>query len=113
MSIPQRRGAAATTVIGIAGVVAVLVGVLSIAVGFQKVMAASGSPDGVMVLRSGATSEMESGLGREDIRLIGDTALAWRGQRRGRFLRRSYSSSSTCPNARPALMPTSLCAAWK
>ena len=45
MSIPQRRGAAAATVIGIAGVVAVLVGVLSIGTGFQRVMAVSGLPD--------------------------------------------------------------------
>ncbi len=74
MSIPQRLGAAVTTVIGIAGVVAVLVGLLSIAAGFEQVMAVSGSPDGVMVLRSGADSEMESGLAREDVRLISDAA---------------------------------------
>ena len=36
LSLPQRRGAVAATVVGIAGVVAVLVGVLSIAAGFQQ-----------------------------------------------------------------------------
>ena len=41
LSIPQRRGAVAATVIGIAGVVAVLVGVLSIAAGFRQVMTVS------------------------------------------------------------------------
>jgi putative ABC transport system permease protein len=72
MSIPQRRGAVAATVFGIAGVVAVLVGVLSIAAGFRRAMVASGSPDAAIVLRSGADSEMVSGFGREETRLIAD-----------------------------------------
>jgi putative ABC transport system permease protein len=73
MSVPQRRGAVASTVIGIAGVVAVLVGVLSIAAGFKQAMTVSGSPDGAVVLRSGAESEMVSGLGREETRVIADS----------------------------------------
>jgi putative ABC transport system permease protein len=72
MSIPQRRGAVAATVFGIAGVVLVLVGVLSIAAGFQRAMAASGAPDAAVVLRSGADTEMVSGLSRADTRLIAD-----------------------------------------
>jgi putative ABC transport system permease protein len=72
MSLPQRRGAVAATVIGIAGVVAVLVGVLSIAAGFKQAMTVSGSPDGAIVLRSGADSEMVSGLGRDATRVIAD-----------------------------------------
>ena len=72
MSLPQRRGSVAATVIGIAGVVAVLVGVLSIAAGFRRAMTASGSADAAIVLRSGADSEMVSGLGREETRLIAD-----------------------------------------
>jgi putative ABC transport system permease protein len=72
LSLPQRRGAAAATVIGIAGVVAVLVGVLSIAAGFRQAMAVSGSPDGAIVLRGGSDSEMVSGLGRDDTRIIAD-----------------------------------------
>ena len=35
LSIPQRRGSVGAALFGIAGVVAVLVGVLSIAAGFQ------------------------------------------------------------------------------
>jgi putative ABC transport system permease protein len=73
MSIPQRRGAATATIIGIAGVVAVLVGVLSIAAGFKQAMTVSGSPDAAIVLRSGADSEMVSGLGREATRVIADS----------------------------------------
>jgi putative ABC transport system permease protein len=72
MSVPQRRGPVAATVIGIAGVVAVLVGVLSIAAGFKQAMTASGAPDTAIVLRSGADSEMVSGLSREQTRLIAD-----------------------------------------
>jgi len=72
LSIPQRRGAVAATVIGIAGVVAVLVGVLSIAAGFRQAMTVSASPDGAVVLRSGADSEMVSGLSRENTRVIAD-----------------------------------------
>jgi putative ABC transport system permease protein len=72
LSLPQRRGAVAATVIGIAGVVAVLVGVLSIAAGFRQVMRVSGSPDEAIVLRSGADSEMVSGLGRAETRVIAD-----------------------------------------
>ena len=73
MSLPQRRGSAAATIIGIAGVVAVLVGVLSIAAGFKQAMTVSGSPDGAIILRSGADSEMVSGLGRDETRIIADT----------------------------------------
>lgn len=72
LSIPQRRGSVASCVIGIAGVVAVLVSVLSILVGFRKTMAASGSPDSAIVLRTGANSEMVSGFQRENTRVIAD-----------------------------------------
>src|ERR1700722_14603670 len=72
MSLPQRRGAALATVIGIAGVVTVLIGVLSIAAGFQHAMTSSASPDAAIVLRSGATGEMDSGFGREETQVIAD-----------------------------------------
>ena len=73
MSVPQRRGAVMATVIGIAGVVVVLVGVLSIAAGFKQAMTVSGAPDGAIVLRSGADSEMVSGFGRDQTRVITDS----------------------------------------
>jgi len=71
-TIPQRKGAAVAAAVGIAGVVAVFVGVLSIAEGFRAAMAVTGPADIAMVLRSGADSEMTSGLGREQVRLIAD-----------------------------------------
>jgi putative ABC transport system permease protein len=50
----------------------VLVGVLAIAEGFRKTMNASSASDVAIVLRSGADSEMTSGLSREEVRLISD-----------------------------------------
>jgi putative ABC transport system permease protein len=72
LSIPQRLGSVAAAVFGIAGVVAVLVGVLSMGTGFQKTLTASGAPDAAIVLRSGADTEMVSGFLRESTRVIAD-----------------------------------------
>ncbi len=71
-SIPERKGSAITAAVGIAGVVAVLVGVLSIAEGFRAAMTVSGAEDVAIVLRTGADNEMTSGLGRQETRLIAD-----------------------------------------
>lgn len=71
-TIPERKGAALSAAVGIAGVVAVFVGVLSIAEGFRAAMTVAGPEDVAMVLRSGADSEMTSGLSREETRLVGD-----------------------------------------
>ena len=79
LSIPQRRGSTLASVIGIAGVVAVLVGVLSMATGFRKTMSGTIPPDAVIVLRKGADSEMVSGLSRPETRLIADAPGLSRG----------------------------------
>lgn len=71
-TLPSRKGSAAAAIFGIAGVVAVFVGVLSIGEGFHKVMTAAGSPDTAVVLRGGSTSEMTSILLREDTNVIAD-----------------------------------------
>lgn len=71
-SLPERKGSAISAAVGIAGVVAVLVGVLSIAEGFRKVMSSAGEPDAAIVLRAGADNEMNSGLTREDLRIVRD-----------------------------------------
>jgi putative ABC transport system permease protein len=73
-TIPERKGSAFTAAVGIAGVVAVLVGVLSIAEGFKAAMTVSGAEDVAIVLRTGADNEMTSGLSREETRLIADAA---------------------------------------
>jgi len=73
-TIPERKGSALTAAVGIAGVVAVFVGVLSIAEGFRAAMTVKGADDVAIVLRSGADNEMTSGLSREEARLVADTA---------------------------------------
>src|SRR5271157_1333645 len=79
LSITERRGSVGAAIFGIAGVVAVLVGVLSIAAGFRRAMAASGSPDTALVMRTGADSEMTSGFGRATTRIIADAPGVARG----------------------------------
>jgi putative ABC transport system permease protein len=71
-SIPERKGAALAATVGIAGVVAVFVGVLSIAEGFRAAMKVSGSEDVALVLRQSADTEMTSGLSRDEARLVSD-----------------------------------------
>lgn len=63
-SIPQRWGASLVVVIGIAGVVGVLVAMLSMAQGFSKTLKATGTMDRVIVLRGGANAEISSFLDR-------------------------------------------------
>lgn len=69
-TLPQRKGGALAAIFGIAGVVAVFVGVLSIAKGFEAAMVGTGSPSNAVVLRAGADTEMTSILGREDATLL-------------------------------------------
>jgi putative ABC transport system permease protein len=71
-SLPQRIGSSATAVFGIAGVVAVMVGVLSIAEGILRTMQNSAAPDNVVVLRSGSNAEMMSILLGDDARIISE-----------------------------------------
>jgi putative ABC transport system permease protein len=72
-SIRQRLGSSTVAVIGIAGVVVVFLGVLSIGEGFTAAMASVGDPRTVMVMRAGSDTEMTSGLSGDDARLIMDT----------------------------------------
>jgi putative ABC transport system permease protein len=72
LAIPQRLGSVLAAVVGIAGVAAVMLSLLSISAGFQKAMNASASPDDAIVLRSGADSEMVSGISRDNSRVIAD-----------------------------------------
>lgn len=71
-SLPQRKGSSVAAMLGIAGVVAVMVGVLSIAQGVLRTMESSAGEKNAIVLRSGADSEMMSGLGGDDTRIIAE-----------------------------------------
>jgi putative ABC transport system permease protein len=69
-TIPHRLGSSGVAIVGIAGVVIVLVSVLSIAQGFGAAMEQSGSEVRALVMRSGADSEMTSGLGPVEVDII-------------------------------------------
>lgn len=72
-SLRQRLGSSAVAIIGIAGVVVVFLGVLSIAEGFRVAMASVGNPQTVIVMRAGSDTEMTSGLSGDAARLVMDT----------------------------------------
>jgi putative ABC transport system permease protein len=65
-------GTGPVAVVGMAGVVAVLVSVLSIAEGIKATMANTGSPDTAIVMRSGSDAEMTSILMHEDVVTVKD-----------------------------------------
>jgi putative ABC transport system permease protein len=84
-TIPARLSSSVVAIVGIAAVVVVFVSVLSIASGFEAAMQGSGRPDRVLIMRSGADSEMTSGLSGPQVDIIkqapglrrdGQTALA-------------------------------------
>jgi putative ABC transport system permease protein len=65
-SLPQRLSASAVLVAGTAGVVAVLLSVLAMAVGFTRTIAAGARPDRVIVLSAQAQGEADSSLSRAE-----------------------------------------------
>ncbi len=69
-TVPRRLSSSAVAIVGIAGVVVVFVSVLSIAAGFTAAMQGSGSPSRALVMRSGADSEMTSGLDGAAVEVI-------------------------------------------
>lgn len=71
-NLRQRLGSSAVAVVGIAGVVAILVAVLSIGEGFRSTIDGTAASDSAIILRTGSTSEMMSGLTLEDSRIISD-----------------------------------------
>ena len=71
-NLPQRLGTSSVAVFGVACVVGVFIGVLSMAAGFQRTMVNAGAEDTLIVMRAGANSEMSSGMGYEQTQLIGN-----------------------------------------
>jgi putative ABC transport system permease protein len=71
-SIGQRLGSSSVAIFGIAGVVVVFVGVLSIAEGFRAAMTDVGDRQTVIVMRAGSDTEMTSGIGYDTARLVMD-----------------------------------------
>jgi putative ABC transport system permease protein len=71
-TIVERRGSSLATVVGVAGVVIVFVAVFSIAEGVRHALTSNATSDTAVILRSGSDSEMMSGLGRDDTRVIAE-----------------------------------------
>jgi putative ABC transport system permease protein len=78
-NIPERWASSLVAVVGIAGVTLVLIAVLSIAAGFRQALELSGSQDVAIVLRNGATNEMSSGFGQDQVTIISDAPGIKRG----------------------------------
>lgn len=73
-SLPQRYMSALVVVIGIAGVVGVLIAVLSLSQGLARSIATTGRADRAIVLHADATSETASVLTRDAVRMVIGTA---------------------------------------
>jgi putative ABC transport system permease protein len=71
-SLRMRWLSALVAVLGIAGTVGVFVAMLALAQGFKAVLVASGSAQNAIVRRAGATSEMDSVLTLDQVRVITD-----------------------------------------
>ncbi|MEJ2582274.1 MAG: ABC transporter permease [Acidobacteriota bacterium] len=72
-SVAARWKTAIVSILGIAGTVGVFVAMLAMARGFQSTLIASGSASNSIVRRAGATSEMDSGIGLDQARVIADS----------------------------------------
>ena len=71
-SIRSRWTSTIVAVLGIAGTVGVFIAMLSLARGFRATLVASGSPDDVLVMRAGSTSEMMGGITLDSVRTVED-----------------------------------------
>src|SRR5512137_1721655 len=69
-NLPARIGTSLVAVIGIGGVVAVLVSLLSMGEGFRAALDLSGRDDVALVLRGGSPDELSSAFSREEVNVI-------------------------------------------
>jgi ABC-type lipoprotein release transport system permease subunit len=80
----HRPSTTLATAVGIALVVVTFVGMLALANGFRSAMISTGSPENVIVLRTGADAEISSGIGRDQASIL-----------------RSFPGFATLPDGRP------------
>jgi len=71
-SVKARWTSSIVAVLGIAGTVGVFIAMLSLARGFRATLVASGSSDNAIIMRAGATSEMMSGVGLDQVKIMQD-----------------------------------------
>jgi putative ABC transport system permease protein len=69
-NLPARLGTSLVAVVGIGGVVAVLVSLLSMGEGFRAALDLSGREDVAMILRGGSADELSSSFSREEFNVI-------------------------------------------
>ncbi len=69
-NIGSRIGSSCVIVVGIAGVVAVLVGLLSMAAGFSAVLESSSLPNRAIVMRDGNSGELSSRMSIEEFNIL-------------------------------------------
>lgn len=69
-NVSQRPWSTLATTLGIALVVAILVGAFALASGFQAALVETGSPENLVILRTGADSEISSGISREAANIL-------------------------------------------
>jgi len=69
-SLKQRPVSTITTGLGMGLVVAVFIAMMALSNGFRAALAKTGSSDNVLLVRTGATQEMYSGLARETARVV-------------------------------------------
>jgi putative ABC transport system permease protein len=73
-SLRARWVSAIVAVLGIAGTVGVFLAMLGLARGFHATLVSSGSPDNVLIRRSGAGSELDGAVPLEQVRVLEDKA---------------------------------------
>lgn len=71
-TVRERLTSSAVSIVGIAGVVTVLVAVLSINEGFRAALVLSGTEDIAIILRDGSADEMSSTLDQDTVRVVSD-----------------------------------------
>ena len=69
-SVMNRPVSTATTALGIGLTVAIYIGALALAAGFQASLVTTGSPDNALVLRKGADSEISSGISLDQANIL-------------------------------------------
>jgi putative ABC transport system permease protein len=69
-NLPARLGTSLVAVVGIGGVVAVLVALLSMGEGFRAALDLSGRDDVAIILRGGSSDELSSAFSRDEVNVI-------------------------------------------